>query len=140
MQLHHQGGEREVAGERMGDEPPDRVRLVGDVGVGQEQIVRRVPRLACPDDALADRPQFAGPALRQRGGGKDRQGMLRLGKTFDRPRRIRGCVLAVVVDEDDAELSRVVLAQQRGEGVGKHVGFVARRDDGDDARPSGRLR
>ncbi len=98
-----------------------RVRRVNDVGVGEQQIVRRRRRALGLFDALLLRPQLAGPAGRQ--GAPGQYGQTRAGAERRRglARHRRGGVAALVVDQDHAEGARIVLPQQRAYGLARRI-------------------
>ena len=55
-------------------------------------------------------------------------------------RDVGGGVAALIVDQDDVERARIVLPQQRADGLADGFGLVARRDDGGHRRPARQLR
>jgi len=134
-QLHHQRGEHETAGLRTGNEACEHIRLIGDVSVGEEQIVGLKRHGFGKLDALLLRPQLAGPSGRQRAprhhgeavGGAER------GRGVARDKR--RAVAALVVDQDDMQRAGVILPDQRGDGLAHARGFVARRNNGGDGGP-----
>ncbi len=48
---------------------------------------------------------------------------------------LRRAVAALVVDQHDAEIARIILRQQRADALRDDVGLVARGDHGDDLGP-----
>ena len=50
-------------------------------------------------------------------------------------RQFGGAVSALVVDQHDRKVPRIVLPQQRADRIGNAIGLVARRHDRDDLRP-----
>jgi len=117
-QFHHQRGENETAGLRARDKARQYVRLIDDVGIGEEQIVRLKRHDVRKLDALLLRPKFTGPSGRQRAprhhgealGGAERG----RGVTRDK----RGAVAALVVDQDHMERAWIILPDERGDGLG----------------------
>ena len=114
------------------------MRRIGDVGVGEQDEFRRRRASLDLGQALAHRRQFPGPTRRRAVSAHDLE-------PVGGVRRARGsqggggrAVRALVVDHDHGELSRIVLPKERADAQGDHVSLVARRDDGDDARPGGR--
>ena len=131
IEPHHQRGEVVVAALGARDERREVVRRVDDIGIGQQQVIG----FAGPGgggDALAHRPQFAGPARRHRPGGDDGQPVGGAGPHRRVLRRGGGAVVAVVVHDDNMQRSGIMLRQQRGDGAADHLRLVARRDHGDD--------
>ena len=104
----------EAAALRVGNEPAQRIRRIGDVGVGEQQIARRA-RLGMLD-ALPDGPQLAGPSRRQWPAGQYGEPIrgARVRRRFAL-RDLAGAVAALVVDQDDVEGAGIVLAQERRE-------------------------
>src|SRR5260370_24398632 len=47
-----------------------------------------------------------------------------------------GAVLAVIINDDGGELTRIILCGERAHSLRDGSGFIARRDDSDDARPA----
>jgi hypothetical protein len=134
-QFDHQRGENETARLRAGNETCEHIRLIDNVGIGEKQVVRRKRHGFGKRDALLLRPQLAGPARRQRAsrhhgeaiGGAERG----RGSAGD-----KGCaVAALVVDQDHMERARIVLPDERGNGLGHARGLVAGRNNGGDGRP-----
>ncbi|CAM5442925.1 hypothetical protein SAFG77S_04598 [Streptomyces afghaniensis] len=107
-----------------------------DVGVRQQQVLG-VTR-ACQADAVAHRPQLAGPA-----GGRLARRVHRQRQPAVPPRQFSrqftGAVRTAVVDEEDLRAPRIVLPEQRRQCVGEHRGLVAGRDDDAHGRPGVRF-
>jgi hypothetical protein len=57
-------------------------------------------------------------------------------RTGELRRHVGRAVLALVVDEHDAERAGVVPVEQRAQRLGQHVGLVARGDHRHDGRPA----
>ena len=107
--------------------PPDRARAtslrsssghVDDIGIGKEEIIRRPSRRLGRFDALAVAPKAfrsTPPAsvrpdkTVQAVGGAERRRRV--------ARDLRGAIPALVVDHDHAECARIILAQQRRDGL-----------------------
>ena len=134
-QLHHQRGENETARLRPGDQARQHIRRIDDVGIGEQQVVRRQRRGLGKLDALLLRPQLAGPAGRQRAPRHDGQALGGAERGRGVARDKRRAVAALVVDQDHMERARIILPQQRGDGLADACGLVARRNDGGDRRP-----
>jgi hypothetical protein len=113
------------------DQGPQRAGRPGDVGVGEQHV--SIGRRGGRGQALGHGPDLARPAGRQRGAGHHPQVAPQPG------RDLGGAVRAAVVDQDDGQRTRVVLAEQRGEHGRQHPGLVAGRDDRHHVRPPGRL-
>ena len=112
------------------------MRRIGDVSVGEQDEFRLDRASLDFGQALAHRRELAGPTRRRAGSRDDLEAIGRL-SFARRSRRGGGCaVCALVVDDDHGERPRIVLPKQRADAQGDHVGFVARRDDRDDAGPS----
>ena len=92
---------------------PDGRRKSGvmhDVGVGEQQIIRRLRQRRRLLDALLHGPELAGPPGRQGSAGHD------IGAALLRSLRgaghSGGAVAAVVIDQDDRPTARIVLLQK----------------------------
>ena len=131
-QFHHQRSQNETTRLRAGNEACENVRLIDNVGVGEEQVVRRKRHGLGKLDTLLLRPQLAGPSGRQCA---PRHHSEALGSA-ERGRgvaRDKGCaVAALVVDQNHMERAGIVLPDQRGDGLGHACGLVARRNNGGD--------
>ena len=107
---------------------------VHDIGVGEQQIIRRLLRGHRGIDALLQRPQLAGPSRRQ-AAGCARRATVAVG--------IRGVARAISAVPSllssstrmTATSTGIILPQQRADAVTDAVGLVARRHDRRDARP-----
>ena len=62
---------------RLRDQPAQRVRRIDDVGVGEQEVIRRLRRRLDRLDALLLRPELAGPAGRQRAARNDGEAVRR---------------------------------------------------------------
>jgi hypothetical protein len=51
------------------------------------------------------------------------------------PRRFSRAIAALIVHKDDGEWARIILQQQRGDGLADTFGLVTRGNDGGDRRP-----
>ena len=123
-QFRHQRHHDEIVTFRARDETTKIVRRMGDVGIGEPETIREM-FFAGMDDALLDGPEFSCPAGRPRGSLQDGQasiGVQFLGEGS-------GIVGALVVDQEDAEITRVILRQKAPYGLHDQLGFVACRDD-----------
>ena len=60
----------EAAGLRPRDKLAQLIRRIDDIGIGEEEVVRRLRRRFGGLDALVLRPQLAGPSGRQRAPGR----------------------------------------------------------------------
>ncbi len=111
------------------------MRRIGDVGVGEENEFGLDRASLDFGQTLAHRRELAGPTGRRPRPRDDLEAIGRL-SFASRGRYDAGCaVCALIVDDDHGERPRIVLPKQRADAQGDHVGFVARRDDGDDAGP-----
>ena len=133
------------------DQGPQRTGVPGDIGVGEQHVPgslrvgpvvagRRGRRQAGRVQPLGHGPHLPGPARRQRRARdhSQRPGIqARLGPEFRRD--LGGAVRTAVVDHDDRERARVVLAEQRRQHGRQHRGLVPGRDDRYHIRPPGRL-
>ena len=129
-QADHLRDEVEIVGLRVGDEGGQVGRRVNDVGIGEEDMGRSGP--AERIQSLLDCPELAAPADGRRHARDDRQ-PCRLapgggGRERGRP------VGATVVDQDDPDLPRIVLGQERPDGGTDRGRLVAGRDDDGDGR------
>jgi hypothetical protein len=134
-QFHHQRIENETFLFGARDQRRERTGRKRDISIGQEQINRSIWRATGDGmfDTLILRPQFAGPASRER---PARNNIQAVGRTERRlARDARGTVAALVVDQDHIEGAPVILAQQRGDGLADSLGFIARRHHGGHGRP-----
>src|SRR5712691_11565996 len=103
-----------------------------DVGIGEQEIIRRLRERHRGIDALLDGPELAGPSRWQAASRHHPQTLARPGSAQgDRG----GAIAAIVVDQDDRPRARIVLRQQRADAGGDAVGLVARGHDRGDARP-----
>src|SRR5712664_4402886 len=117
----------------MGGQPPERVRCVHYVGVGEPEEVWFLS--ACGGDSFVERPKFPGPALRKFRCREDSDSR-RCTDFFRRfPRERGGTVVALIVNDNDGKLSGVILAEEAGDRAGDGCGFVAGWNNGNDARP-----
>ncbi len=137
MQLGHQGGEHQALGLGARDEGAKVVGRVADVGVGEPEVLGRI--LLGVQRALVHGPQLAGPAGRQGLAGQHLQ-------AFDAAEPLGlgegdggGAVRGGVVDQDHAQVARIVLGQERTDRTGDHIGLVARRHHGDHGGPGRRF-
>ena len=93
------------------DETCERIRAIGDVGVGQQQIFGR--RNARSRDALVDCPKLSRPT-RWSGEACDDLQPVRCACPLGRASSGRcRCVGALIIDEDDTKGSRKILRKQR---------------------------
>ncbi len=129
MQPHHQGGQLQPALLGARDEAGQAVWRVADVGVGQPDELGGVLGRR-PGHALGERPEFAGPARLQRGALDHLEPGLCAQAPGGLERRLCRAVRALVVDQDHAEGSRIILGQQAANRAGDHVSLVARRHHG----------
>lgn len=111
---------------------------MGDVGVGEQQQLDpdRARRLHTALDGV----ELAGPPWRRGRGGQHGQRGSPTGPVGEGTGQLGRAVAARVVDQPHRELARVVLGEQRGQGLGQYCRLVARRDHDSDARPAGGLR
>ena len=148
-QQGHLRDQRPVVRLRRRDQVAQRVRGPGDVGVGEQHVLRRGPpacrpaavRPASASLAAAAKPCAIAQTLPAQPSGRglaadDRQrraavpgGLL---AQFGRDRA--GAVVAVVVDQENPELARVILGEQRGERLWQRFRLVPRGHDGGDRR------
>src|SRR6516162_6337959 len=119
-------------------EPAQRVGGVHNVGVGQQEIGRF--EFVGAADALLLRPQLAGPAGGRCGTGNKVELVAATEGLGGTARNVCGAIAALVVDEYDRELTRVVLREQRPDARSDAVGLIARRHDCGDPWPNGRRR
>ena len=111
----------------MGDEPAQRLRRMHNIGIRQKKIFERMVKSPGDRDALAKRPQLAGPSGGQRRPGYDCHSILRTAIGRHAPGEVCCAVAAVIVDQDDRPRPRVVLTEQRIEASADAVGLIARR-------------
>jgi hypothetical protein len=135
-QLGHQRDLHAALALGAGDQLAEIVTGVADIGVGQQEVIDRVaagPGLALGmADALLQRPQLARPARRQLGPGEN----VEASRACNRLGNGGRAIAAAVVDQHDAERTRIVLGEQAADRSRDHVGLVARRNDGDHGRPA----
>src|SRR5260370_26254339 len=86
--------------------------------------------------AFVQRPEFSSPARRKIGSrmNRDSPGSARLLRRI--PSESGGAVLAVIINDDCGELTRIILCGGRAPSFRDGSGFIARRGDSDDARPA----
>ena len=133
--LRHQRGQDITARSRPGRKFRERVRRVDDVGVGEEEIDRRMRRgLGCLD-TLALRPELSGPSRRQGPAGQDGKAVGGAQRQRRCARDLRRTVAALVVDQDHGKFARIILPQQRRHRFANAFGLIARRNHGHDRRP-----
>ena len=135
-QLRHQRGEDQAAALGPRHEMHQRVRGIDDVGIGQQQIGRRRRGVVGKFDALVLRPEFSRPPGRQSAARQHGQAVGRAERRRGLARHGRRGVAALIVDQDHLECARIVLTQQRGDGLADGFGFVARGDNRGHGRPS----
>jgi hypothetical protein len=145
-QQRHLGDQIPVVALGGADQGPQRTRLPGDIGVGEQHVPGPAAGGRYPGrgEPLGHGPHLPGPAGPQRRAGHHAQGpsrALRVGGrlTPEPGGGLGGAVRTAVVDQDDGQRAGVVLAEQRGQHGGQHRGLVAGRDDRHHVRPAGRL-
>ena len=126
VQPRHQADHDALVRDSARDKAPEIVGRMADIGVGQPQEVGA----SGGGDALFQRPELARPALRARAAGHHRQLRAR-----EAARDVCRAIIALVIDQDDAEVAGIILRQHRAQRAGDDIGLVARRDDGDDRWP-----
>jgi hypothetical protein len=150
----HLGDHRPVVSLGRRDEVPQRARRPGDVRVGEEQVPRLSGRRGGLRGALGQRrgrrhalghrPDLPGPAVRPglSAGHGERRAAVPHGLVAEFGRDVPGPVAALVVDQDDAEVPRIVLPEERGKRHRQHGRLVPGRHDRRDRRPlaGGRVR
>ena len=121
----------------MCDQPADGFGRVHDIGVGQQQIIRRLLRGHRGIDALLQRPQLPGPSRRQAAAAHHVQPRLGIRGIAG---NLGGAIGTVVVDQHDRPSTGIILPKQRTDAVTDAVGLVARRHHRRHARPYRQLR
>src|SRR5207253_6864377 len=106
-----------------------------DVGIAEQEVIRRFGQGLGLADTVMHRPQLARPSV-----GKSRRRqhgypVVRASGCGRMTSRGRGAVGAVVVDDDDRKAAAIILPQQRTDGPADDRGFITRRYDGNYARP-----
>src|SRR6266851_2294273 len=89
----------------------------------------------CFLNPFVKRPEFSSPSLRKHGGRMNRHALRSSGNFRRVASERRGAVLAVVIDNDDVELSGIVLFGKRIDALRDGFGFVACRNNHGDMRP-----
>src|SRR5229473_2335602 len=87
----------------------------------------------CFLNPFVKRPEFSSPSLRKHGGRMNRHALRSSGNFRRVASERRGAVLAVVIDNDDVELSGIVLFGKRIDALRDGFGFVACRNNHGDA-------
>ncbi len=128
-QFRHAGDERVAAGHGNRYLAAQRVSGITDIGIAQKQEGRLLGNLLRMLDTLADGPELAGPSRGQRLARQHRQpcggaGCLRCG--FGDVGR---AVAALIVDQNHLQRTGIILTQERADGEGDHIGFIACRHD-----------
>ena len=137
-QLRHQGGQDQAAGLGAGDQAAQLVGRMGDVGVGQQQVVGRRSAALGAGDALALRPRACRSSRRR---GARRRSPRSSPARRSRP-RAASAVPSLLLSSTriTPKRARIVLGQQAADRAGDHIGLVAGRHDRHDARPGVRAR
>ncbi len=138
-QFRHQRGQYQAVRLRPRHEIGHCVLGTDDVGVGQQQVDRRRAGHG-EGHALLQRPELAGPAGRQRSAREHGQPLAGPDQGRRAARHVRGGVSALIVDHDHAEFARIILPQQRGDGLADAFGLVARGNDRHHRGPHGERR
>ena len=134
-QLHHERCEHQALALGMSDQPAEGFGRMHDVGVGQQQIIRRLLHVHRSIDALLQRPQLPGPSRGQATAAHHAQADRRPARR--RVGDIGGAIRTVIVHQDDRPSAGIILPEQRADAVTDAVGLVARRHDRRHARPYG---
>ena len=112
-------------------------RIVFDVGIGQQQVAGVRQDFSGGFDPLRDGPQLPRPAGFERSP-RDHRKPVRPRRRG--PRDACGPVVAAVVDKHDREPARIVLGDERADGLPDRRGLIAGRDDRHHRRPFGPVR
>src|SRR5262249_58618230 len=106
-ELGHQGDEDEPPAFRACHEGSQAVRRMADVGIGQEQVVRRLTGDGRMLNAVLLGPYLARPSCRQSRSAQDLE-------TWSSHRQRRGsrAIVAAVIHQHDAEGTWIVLSRQ----------------------------
>lgn len=115
-------------------EPPQRAPGEGDIGIGEEQVARRLGQILRMFCSLFHGPDFSCPPFRQGAAGQHRQVPMSPG-TSDRLGNCYRFVCALIVDQDHIEGAGIVEIEKTAETPGDQGRFVARGDNGHDGRP-----
>ena len=119
------------------DQVAQRGRRPGDVRVGEQHVLGGRAPGHCGGQALGHRPHLAGPAVRPWLAGDDgqRRAAVLRGLLAELGGDAARAVVAPVINQEDTELTGVVLRQQPGQRRREGVRLIARGHDGDDRRP-----
>ena len=133
-QFHHQRCQDQPVALRVRHQPSHGIRRMHDIGIGEQQVIRRVWQRHRGLDAMTERPEFAGPPRRQSTGSDDPQPFApTCGAACDFGR----AVAAVIVDQDHHPRSAVILPEQRTDALADRNRLVASGYDRGDAREGG---
>ena len=114
-QFRHAGNQREPTGAGDGDLSAKRIGGVSDVGVAQQQELRRHRQALHVRHTLADRPELAGPARGKLAACENRQALAASGRIGGRPGDLSRTIAALIIDQDHLEGAFVILTQERTE-------------------------
>jgi len=133
VEADHLGYEVEMGGLDLGDQGGEMALRVLDVCVGKQEVIGGLrPGVG---KALMYGPKLAAPAWRQRLTGNDIEPWTSAKRSGDRG----GAVGAVVVDQNDREVTGIILCEQGADAPADVRSFVARGDNRDDlGGPRGR--
>ncbi len=109
------------------------VRRMHHIRIGKPEECRRF--FGRHRNAFVERPQFSCPARRKRGHGSNRHAPRRAQPGSRLPRERGGSVFALIIDDEDFELTGIILACQTGDSAGNRFRFIASGNDGNHARP-----
>src|SRR5450432_1598130 len=92
-----------------------------DIGIGEPEIIRRKVAF-CTRRALGHGPDFSRPSRRSCGSGYNNQPPA----VVERPGNPASPVRTLIVNENDAKRTMVILRQQTANALGNDIGLVAR--------------
>ena len=137
-QLRHQRDQHVAFALGARDQRPKVVGSMADIRIGQQEVVRRLPRRRVLD-ALMLSPELAGPSRGQSRSAQDLEALAGAQGSGGLQGSRGRAVFAAVVHQHDAERAWIILLQQAFERLGDDVRLVAGGHDGRHARPAGGL-